>query len=279
MKVNDNERRFLYHGFAQSVGGMLTRPEKTILNDGASLILPEHGGKKNGRSSGFRSAGVVSFASASTELEGREVEGKKYETKVKAVVEGINILDVFTVDRAVAELTTKGSLEDSETEVVLGECKLEGLKVHGRPVEVELDIELLNALPTLQALENRFERDDTFRRVAKQRFLWGKLDDSAPEYIHKSFGWAGEQVEKHNKLPNLQGTAPCTIVKKLEVDCEGVKAHGHTLRIHNFGRVFLGNVLVSRGLRRLSILTFDLGSPAEGMFEMCAVEGNGYPFP
>ena len=280
MKIPSSERRFLFNAFAQSVAGFLRRPETAILNDEASQFLPEDGGRQNRSSKGYRGAsGVVQFDSADTDLEGQRLHDGWYETKVTATVEGINVLDIFTVEKARASMITRASEDGDETEVRLGECFIKGLKIKGCECNVQTDTDLFNEVPTLRALEQRFESDATFRQTARQRFLWHKLDDGAPEYVRKSFAWAGEQLERENRLPKLQGTAPCTIVKKLECDCPDVTVHGHTLRIPNFGRVFFGVLLASRGTRRLNMLQFDLGSPAEGQLSMDAVMGNGSFFP
>ena len=65
----------------------------------------------------------------------------------------------------------------------------------------------------------------------------------------------------------------------LEGSSDDVTAHGYSLDIKDFGRLYIGEIIVSHGAKRLSMLRFDLGCVNCGGGTVGAADVNGETMP
>jgi hypothetical protein len=54
---------------------------------------------------------------------------------------------------------------------------------------------------------------------------------------------------------------------------------GNVIIVPNFGVIYIGELLMESGCRRLSMMRLMLGSPMEGDVTVAGVEGNGTKYP
>lgn len=259
MQATQTERRYLYHAHALAIGGALTRPVERPINVAAASSLPADGGYQSSRVGKYRLEELISFEAAYTEVSGtQDPKDGSYTTLAVAVVEELNVLDVVTADRVVAQLATKHPATPGELRVVPLGSRFENLRIAGELVDVDLDVPLFTELDTYSALEARFAGDSEFRAQARDRF-----------------GWAyDENSNEPPRLPESEGVIGCTLMP----GGDG-RRRGHRFTVPQFGTVTLAELFVSRRSRRLTMLRLELGSPVEGRAAVGDVMGNGSTFP
>src|ERR1700748_48556 len=102
------KKTFYYHADANALGGTIDRPFSGFVPSHTSLSLPLVGGFVEKQRKGRRWKDIVSYTSESTHVSGSkspESEDGPWTTQVSATIEGLNILDVITADRIVAQLS------------------------------------------------------------------------------------------------------------------------------------------------------------------------------
>src|SRR5262249_27367051 len=174
------------------------------------------------------------------------------------VLEHLNMFDVLSVDRVVSRLYSKHPAGSTEGSITWIGSKFENFRIAGYPVEIELDMSLLDKLHTFEAAKKTFDKDAKFRKIAE------------------------------NPLPGVQsltklgdnGVILCSIVKKIETDYPGVEPRGqHGFYVKGFGSVYLGELLIKHGEKTLTMLRFELGSTSDGSGTAGGTKTNGRPYP
>src|SRR5580704_12595377 len=103
--------RFRFKGNAIGVGGHISAPFNETIEIQAASALPDIGGYGSATSVDFRHRGILSFRRANSEVFGSKCAGEDgepdeagFSTRIRATVEGLNILDMVTADRVVASV-------------------------------------------------------------------------------------------------------------------------------------------------------------------------------
>ena len=63
------------------------------------------------------------------------------------------------------------------------------------------------------------------------------------------------------------------------INSKDIDNWGPIIKVPHFGTIYLGEVLVSFGQRRVNMIRLELGSPDAGSFIFGTAGGNGAPFP
>ena len=101
-------RVHFYHADGSALGGRIERPFDHIVPVQAALSLPAVGGFASIRSEKFRFQSLISFEAAETQLSGSFNERNgSWTTQVSSAVENLNVLNVVTADRVVAQISTE----------------------------------------------------------------------------------------------------------------------------------------------------------------------------
>jgi hypothetical protein len=256
---NPGRHRFHYNANAHALSAQFDRPFKQLIEVQAPAALPTIGGYGSSRVNDFRFNELVSFKSAYSYVSGSEQreEGKVYHTTlVTTTVEGLNIMDVVTADRVVARLAASYEFGHDESKIIPLGSKFENLQIAGCPVKAEFDHELFLKTETFADLRKEFESNEEFRRIAEDQFRSGT-----------------------KQQPKPCGVLLCSLVKRIETTCPGVKIQGHGLVVPKFGTVFLGELLAEHGKRTLTMIRLELGSPVSGSGVVAQVAGNGHHWP
>jgi hypothetical protein len=273
-------KQFFYHAHGSALGGVITRPiEKTIEDSASATSLPLTGGHSLAKSNGYKlqhdPKDIISHTAASTEVSGRNETDGSYTTEITSVVEGLNVYGVVTADRIVAHLTSKHNDGGAEGSVVPTGSGFLNLKISDYPVEVELDPSLFVENDTIDKFKKKHKQDAAFRAMVRKRFLWGDVDKSAPDWLQQRYKW----VTPPDALPESKGIVPCSLVKSIKCNCPGVQIFGNVIIVPEFGKIFLGEILLKEGARRLTMMRLEMGSPVGGSVVACDVEGNGTQYP
>jgi hypothetical protein len=253
-----------YHAEASAVHGELKLPYASKIERQAHAKVNPKGGYESQQAKPFRVRGIVSYDAAHTQVAGHREEDREkkpaYKTLSTSLVEHVNILNVVTADRVVAQISTEHPFDESEGHVpsatFLG-TQFHNLRIGGFPVEVELDLDLLDprkhdckiAITNNSAFTERL-RD----RLAGFREAIGRLREKGE--AHKIFPDPEVEMaylERYGKSLNKDGEEYKEGDGKWYTELSLVKAirfHGpwtpigNMFNIPHFGKVRLGVVRI-----------------------------------
>lgn len=147
----NNKLRF--HGFAIGVGGRITQPFKELIEVQAATAVPWAGGHGSAQSAGFSYRNILKFDLAHSEvtgLSGDDDEETPRSIHVKSLIEGLNILDMVTADRVVANLvSTFPPTTNSESSLRFLGTRFENLRIAGTGIEVDIAMASTTEAPSV----------------------------------------------------------------------------------------------------------------------------------
>jgi hypothetical protein len=269
------KQAFYYQAGANPLGGFFEAPFQQTIPSPASISLSPAGGLLTARTEAFNFDGKVSCSSASSRVEGREVqEGESISILVTSVVEGLNILDVLAADQIVAQLSITYPRDGGGRRISVAGSHFENLRLGGRNVYAALNSRLLNSggqsasapvTGAVIAATGRKQAADLTRDIsdAKAQDPWA--------WALERFGWMAQQ----NSGSVL---ALCALVDGVEGDLPGT-SFGHIIEIPNFGRIFLGELLVSVDYAQLTMVRAELGCSVSGSLTASVSQNGGLHIP
>jgi CheY-like chemotaxis protein len=140
-EYDDFLRGLRYRANANALHGEVAEPIHNVIAPQVAVTLPEAGGFISNRLGGYRLDGIISFASAHTEVAGKATDDG-WTTMATASIEKLNLFDVVTADRVVARILVNRVLDGNEAPKIsfLGTV-FENLRIRGEAIEVELAYE------------------------------------------------------------------------------------------------------------------------------------------
>jgi hypothetical protein len=250
-----------FHAFradATALGGFLRQPLQKSIPTLAPVCLPAAGGFASARSEAFNLDEVVSVSSAYTLVSGRESrEEGAISTLVTAVVENLNILEVVTAKRIVAQISVTSPLDGGPQRISLGGSRFEKLRFLGRDASLTVNAGILNPKPEGGETGSPFTWP-SFRKSAGERAetlinrFTSHTDKDATEWAKSRHGWkTGDDRVVRSFVDDIEESAGCS-------------SYGHIVEIPGFGRIFLGELFVSRNSVQLVSIRAELGCPITG---------------
>jgi hypothetical protein len=250
-------RRFIFRGNAVTVGGRIVRPDDIFLDPKSASSLPVTGGRTTGSVKSLRFGKYVRVASGMTLAEGvfdgrkqvvalsnRKVRQEELTTTttVRAEVHGaeVGIGPKFSAKRIRATLISRNpSTAEGETIIRLGnDVSIDGVAIDGHQLVIELNKE-------------PFLKHDTYSALrATEGLVLVESRGIIHSTIVRSIRWRGKPFP-------------------------GSTIDGHIVTIPDFGRIYVGEYLISRDARDLTMFRFQLGSPAGGDASLVWVQDNG----
>ena len=234
--VNGIERKHFHHAEAKALSGDFLLPLKHVIEPQASAALESAGGYLSQHALPFRSEGVVSYRAAHTQVAGNKdvKDGHGWSTVSTSVVEGLNILEVITADRVVAQVFAEYPLEGYVPAISFLGTRFENLRIAGVPVDMKLDIDIFGKKP---GGDLHYTKDTGFmERIAKQtKKLFSSGDLPAA---------TRERYERYNQGAEVSGgteTIECSLVDQIEGIVPGTP-YGHALFIPHFGTIHFATV-------------------------------------
>jgi hypothetical protein len=281
-----NGRTHGYHAEAHVLEGDVELPLTQEIKPQAYVKLPEQGGYYTQRVENYRLGEVISFRSAYTQVAGNINPEKNhgYATLTTSVIEGLNVLDVVTADRIVAQVNTEHPLDGYVPHISFLGTRFENLRISGCLVDVKLNLDILGA---------RSEDDLPYTQSAALQNQIKSQRDSLGE--NKS--WLDEMRERFDRfLPakasneQQRESLECSLVSSVSQNCPG-EYHGIVIRIPGFGTIVLARVaLTHQEIKqgkdtviattvRLSMIDFKLGCSSVANLTAVAAANNGMPVP
>jgi hypothetical protein len=266
-----------YNAEANVLSASLIQPLKETIKARASVKLPKGGHYRFKKADPFRFEGIISYRTGYTQVAGHPSSKKDgFATLSTSVLEGLNVLDVVTADRVVAQISTvhpKFGKGPVPSVTFLG-TRFENLRIGGHKVEVERNLQILGS--KRGGNDSYFDDDNIKAEVAKQR------DEVAKT---KGFSdWADEAYPKDPVAVNGNAVFQCSVVKG--ITGAPVECFGHVIDLPHFGRIYLGELKVTREPSndpeeyekyrfRLTMIRLQMGCIAQGSASAVAVDTNG----
>jgi hypothetical protein len=275
MLMDPIKKIYLYNAHGYGFGGRIDRPFQHVLDVHAGASLPTTGGYEVSRAENFRLNETISYTAAHTVVSGsRNEKDGSYTTLASATIEGLNILDMVTADRIVARVASKQCLDDPEPTITPIGSHFENLRIAGCPIHAELDTDLFNRYGTFKAFREAYEGNQQSREAMQALFLWGKPKFEVPEFLRERYNWfAGD------KFPESKGIVLCSLVKSIKANCGELRVYGNVIDVPQFGKVYLGEVMLKNYERQVTMLRLELGSPTAGIAIGPTTGGGGTTFP
>lgn len=263
----------------------------------------------------FRLEGIISYAAAHTQVSGHESDkhpGSSV-TLASSVVEDLNVLNVVTADRVVAQIATTHIPGEYCPQVTFLGTHFENLRIARHRAEPYLNLGLAGeraagkeAMPVdqgtglMKAIEAQYERLKARLRPesAEERktMRLTETDESVAKKYH-GFGLDYASIKKRaseaRKSDGKWDGVTCSLVEHVEIkdisvkgaDGESVhipppaKSYGHVIHIPDFGNIYLAELTVRHNSYHLTMIRLDMGCVASGSASIvtCNVNGKGHP--
>jgi len=251
----------VYHAEAHVLSGNLKHPVDQPIEHKARVVLEKT--RRDGHVSQSVAEdtmeGLISFKAGHTRASGTKIEKKDlwgndhsgWVTLSTSVLEGLNVFEVITVDRVVAQVSTEHPITDGHVPRVtfLG-TRFENFRIGGYPVEVELDLGICGSKPDGDRpyLQDRGFLDRVQRQFNDIAGAKGLPDDLEKKYDAK-IAYINDLkkrgIEGSNGGRKGNSKLQCSLVKSIApIPIPGVKVFGNMIFIPDFGTISLAEVEV-----------------------------------
>ena len=278
--AEDMVRYHKYHSEATVLHGHLTLPLVQEIKKQAHAQLSEEGGYISQQSKDFRLEGVLSYKSAYTQVAGNpgSKPGHGWSTLATSVVEGLNILDVVTADRIVAQINVDHPLVGYVPHVTFLGTRFENLRIAGHPVELDLDLDLLGEKPEN---DGPYTKSSAFvDKVTRQHEQVRKHTNLLEELLQRYTGFS--------RTAENPEAVECSLVNQAGGGFPG-HCHGHVIHVPDFGTICLANVRLEHDYEKTSIpkkttvhlnmMDLKMGCVAAGKAQVGGLTTNGMTRP
>jgi hypothetical protein len=264
----DDSRKVVhyYHANGDAFGGFIERPFELTLPVLAPTSLPSVGGYTSARHDNFQVGEIISIDKAYTQVAGSQdrVTGS-FDTLVTAVVEGLNIGNVLFADRLAVQISTHHPLDSYYPKVSFRGTEFRGLRVNGCDLEPTLRLDICDRDGDPDYPKRSYLADPKLLRYAREQSQ--KLADLASIHQAKEWPFIGRLLERHGgeglnseRAIQERGNVIVSVVDGIDAsgDCAFTTV-GNVVGIPDFGRVYLGELIVNQNAFDLTLLRVDLG--------------------
>jgi hypothetical protein len=284
----ETPRTHTYFAEANVVRANLETPLEAEVRPQAYVKLPDNGGYFSERAEKFRLEAVISFGSAYTQASGyvSDKPDGGWVTLVTAVVEQLNVLDVVTADRVVAQISVEHPLKGYVPSVTFLGTRFENLQIAGHKIEPKLNLGFCGPKPGDDKL---YLEDPGFRgRVEEQHkrmagasdAVRGKYSGKLPDAGALRKEWDAYNKADHCKRKDIRPTAgvDCSLVDSLG-KTDPWRSVGNAIEVPDFGRIFLAELRVECDVFELTMIRMEMGCIGSGTVTASSGKMNGSTVP
>ena len=224
-----------FHAEAATLDGELKLPFAQKTCSHTSSKLNENGGYVTQHADRLHLGGVIGFRSSYTHV-GGNLDTKPdhgWNTITTAVIEGLNVMEVVTADRVVAQISTDHPLDGYVPRVTFLGTRIENLRIAGsEPLKIHYNHSIVGDKPADDAA---YTTDEGFiQRVASQY-----------EHIRGHENLPDELAERYNQASASanRGSVECSLVNQVEGSFPG-RSFGHILYVPDFGKIHLATLKI-----------------------------------
>ena len=228
-----------YHAEAKALSGSLLMPLNQAINPPqAAASLHPDGGYMSQNAGEYHLESVLSYASARTQVSGMKgtKECSGYATLSTVVVEGLNVLEILTCDRIVAQISTVHPLKEHTPEIVFLGTRFENLRIAGHLLTANLNIDAVGPKPGGDV--NYLDKPGFLRMVSKQCATLQSYKDLPQPALQRYTGNANVKGNQRSIEFSLV-TGITGLPAKLG------KAFGHVIHVRHFGDIYLATVKIT----------------------------------
>ena len=226
----------IYDAAAYVFSAELEEPIHRVIDKQAAVTLPESGGYEPGQAEPLRLDGIVSYRGGYTQVAGHR--GCKHRgvstTLATSVIEDLNVFNVLTADRVVAQITTEHPDEGRVPSVSFLGTRFENLRIAGHKIKIEPHLDILGPKPDND--ESYFNDRGVFSRIAHQ-YANIRRAVGLPKWADDQFNWDSTEAQRQNEMN-------CSLVNDVS-DSPG-RSFGHVIDLPHFGKIFLTELTVKR---------------------------------
>lgn len=270
---SEAKKAFYFQAHANSFGGFIEKPLPKYIPPQASASLPSVGGLATTRLGAFNHDEILSCSSSYAHVSGSDAtvtggdinEDGSWSIKATAVLENLNILEVVTADRVVSQITVDYPKDGGLPLISLAGSRFDNLRIGGFHARPSFHLALLRPEPGIDASQSQLTWEN-FRETGRSQAetlirsvgIAGDADRKAFQWIEQRFQWMQEDL-----TPEGDKWALCSLVDSLDQTIPG-RTFGHVVEIPDFGRVFLGEVIVTPSSVDLTMVRAELGCGVTG---------------
>jgi hypothetical protein len=279
--MTSQKSRFHYHAHAIALAGEVTHPFHEIIDVQAPATIPSMGGVSSSHRKGYRLRGVLMHHGAHTQTTGRHnLKANAHEVMAYAALGGLNIEDVLTVDFVTAHLTatyhTDSEDDDQEPQISPRGSMFHRLRIAGREIDLEPNVDLYHELDTMAKVRKAYSDNAHKFKARLDRDAFIGQEAKLPESHHRFF-----PLRRHKPDGNLPEYHERTVVPLFRVRNKnepGVfEVRGNVVYVPDFGRIHLGELVITPYERRVTMIRADLGSPVNANVVAASGCGGGGP--
>lgn len=251
----------------------------------------------------FRLEGIVSYSAAHTQVYGHR--SKKHPggfvTLATALVEDLNVLNVVTADRVVAQISTTHLPDQYSPEITFLGTHFENLRIARHRCEPLLRLGIAGKPPEgrrlyiskgtrlMESVGDRYEKLKTG--------LAGLIKDNPKTSLTTQYH--GFDISKFGDIEAAAKDAfagkstwrgvTCSLVEHVEIKdismkgADGIDVHipppaesfGHVIHIPGFGTIFLAELTVNHNSFNLNMIRLEMGCLTDGSMTVAAANVNG----
>jgi hypothetical protein len=278
------KRRYIFHGDAVAIGGRVVRPKDVWFDPECGSTQPTTGGRTSAAVKGRRFDKFLRFGSATSLAEGAFDDRKKQQQVTKGIGRHEDLSTTTTVRAAVTDLVVgvkpqlvikrlrvsliSKSPEKPDGETIIGmgkDAAIDGVAIGGHKLVIELNKTLFRENDTFTKLK-RAAQDATYMQNHAACLVVGATIDGKPQ----------------SGLIEVRGTCYGTIVQSIRwagKPYPDAVIDGHVVTVPEFGKIYFGEILISRDARRITLLRCEFGSPFGGDMGAADVQDNGSWYP
>jgi len=250
------ERTHTFHADASAFGGHIELPFEQVIAAQAPLTLSPDGGYGSARADNFRFESIFAFKSAYTQVSG--IKSRKrpgWTTLATSVIEGLNVAEILTADRVVAQIITEHPAEMGKYAPMVNfvGTRFDNLRVGSCQIEVDLDLDLCKP-----------QKQDQHGYPDKHT-----MEDSGFLQRVKAAGYNSSAGPDKAQIQ-------CSLFEKATIKGKlPGSLQGNVLTIPGFGKAILAELIIDANSYSLNMLRMQLGSPTTGFISASHVIGNG----
>ena len=267
-------RKHVYHAEADILKADLEQPFHERIRPQAYVKLKGESHYQFKYAPHFRLEGILSYQSGYTQVAGHRSSkpGHGYATLTTSVIEGVNILEVLTADRVVAQISTEHPLDGAVPSVSFLGTRFENLRIAGHELDIDTNLEILGPKP---AKDGSYFDQQSVQNEVSQQYQTLSTAPNRPK-------WAQERYPSNGSAKKQADQFDCSLVTGVH-NYPG--AFGHVFEIPHFGKFFLGELKVKRERRPepdydtyrfiLTMIRMELGCPVVGGGSIGTCDSNG----
>jgi hypothetical protein len=272
-------RHHHYHAEASTLDGELHLPFVQKVCSHTASKLNENGGYVTQHADRFHLGGVINFRSSYTHVGGNRdsKHDHGWNTITTAAIEGLNVMEVVTADRVVAQISTDHPLEGYVPRVTFLGTRFENLRIAGHPVEIDFDPTIVGSKPTN---DSAYTTDsELIQRVTRQY-----------RHISSHQNLPQELASRYNQLPSVSNreSIECSLVNQVKGSFPG-RSFGHVIYVPDFGKIHLATLRIEHSdfstsipkqtLICLTMLRLEMGCIGGGVISLGSGKTNGVTQP